>query len=34
VPIASARTVAQVEEIMQIIELTPEEVAALSAISD
>jgi aryl-alcohol dehydrogenase-like predicted oxidoreductase len=33
VPIASARTVAHVEEVMQVIELTPDEVATLSAIS-
>ena len=33
VPIASARTVAQVEELMQVIELTPDEVATLSAVS-
>lgn len=33
VPIASARTVAQLEEIIQIIELTPAEVTTLNAIS-
>ena len=32
-PIASARTVEQLEEIVQIIELTPDEVAALNAVS-
>jgi len=32
-PIASARTVEQLEEIVQIIELTPEEVTALNAVS-
>ena len=32
-PIASARTVTQLEEIIQVIELTPEEVSALNAIS-
>ena len=33
VPIASARTVAQLEEIIQVIELTPAEVSTLNAIS-
>ena len=33
VPIASARTVAQLEEIIQIIELTPAEVSTLNVIS-
>jgi aryl-alcohol dehydrogenase-like predicted oxidoreductase len=32
-PIASARTVAQLEEIIQVVELTPEEVLRLNAIS-
>ena len=32
-PIASARTVEQLQEIVQIIELTPDEVAALNAVS-
>jgi aryl-alcohol dehydrogenase-like predicted oxidoreductase len=32
-PIASARTVAQLEEIIQIVELTAEEVSTLSALS-
>ena len=32
-PIASARTVEQLEEIVQIIELAPDEVSALSAVS-
>jgi len=32
-PIASARTIEQLEEIVQIIELTPDEVAALNAVS-
>jgi aryl-alcohol dehydrogenase-like predicted oxidoreductase len=32
-PIASARTVAQLEEIIQIVELTTEEVEKLSALS-
>lgn len=32
-PIASARTVEQVHEIMQVVELSPEEVEALTAIS-
>jgi aryl-alcohol dehydrogenase-like predicted oxidoreductase len=33
VPIASARTVAQLEEIVQVIELTRDEVEMLSALS-
>jgi aryl-alcohol dehydrogenase-like predicted oxidoreductase len=33
VPIASARTVPQLEEIVQVIELTPEEVVRLNTIS-
>ena len=32
-PIASARTVEQLEEIVQVIDLTPDEVAALNAVS-
>jgi aryl-alcohol dehydrogenase-like predicted oxidoreductase len=32
-PIASARTVPQLEEIIQVVELTPEEVSRLNAIS-
>jgi aryl-alcohol dehydrogenase-like predicted oxidoreductase len=32
-PIASARTVTQLEEIIQVVELTPEEVSTLNAIS-
>jgi aryl-alcohol dehydrogenase-like predicted oxidoreductase len=32
-PIASARTVEQVHEIVQIVDLAPEEVAKLNAIS-
>jgi aryl-alcohol dehydrogenase-like predicted oxidoreductase len=32
-PIASARTVPQLEEIIQVVELTPEEVSTLSALS-
>ena len=33
VPIASARTVPQLEEIVQVIELTPDEVSTLNAVS-
>ena len=33
VPIASARTVPQLEEIVQVIELTPAEVEKLNAVS-
>jgi aryl-alcohol dehydrogenase-like predicted oxidoreductase len=33
VPIASARTVPQLEEIVQVVELTPVEVEKLNAIS-
>jgi aryl-alcohol dehydrogenase-like predicted oxidoreductase len=33
VPIASARTVEQVEEIVQVVELSAEEVEKLNAIS-
>jgi aryl-alcohol dehydrogenase-like predicted oxidoreductase len=33
VPIASARTVPQLEEIVQVIELAPEEVVRLNTIS-
>jgi aryl-alcohol dehydrogenase-like predicted oxidoreductase len=32
-PIASARTVEQLEEIVQVIELAPDEVASLNAVS-
>jgi aryl-alcohol dehydrogenase-like predicted oxidoreductase len=32
-PIASARTVAQLEEIIQVVELTPDEVLRLNTIS-
>jgi aryl-alcohol dehydrogenase-like predicted oxidoreductase len=32
-PIASARTVDQLEEIVQVIELTSDEVTALNAVS-
>jgi aryl-alcohol dehydrogenase-like predicted oxidoreductase len=32
-PIASARTVEQLEEIVQVIELAADEVAALNAVS-
>jgi aryl-alcohol dehydrogenase-like predicted oxidoreductase len=32
-PIASARTVPQLEEIVQVIELTPAEVEKLNAVS-
>jgi aryl-alcohol dehydrogenase-like predicted oxidoreductase len=32
-PIASARTVPQLEEIIQVVELTKEEVERLSALS-
>jgi aryl-alcohol dehydrogenase-like predicted oxidoreductase len=32
-PIASARTVPQLEEIIQVVELTPEEVSTLNALS-
>jgi aryl-alcohol dehydrogenase-like predicted oxidoreductase len=33
VPIASARTVPQLEEIVQVVELTPAEVEKLNAVS-
>jgi aryl-alcohol dehydrogenase-like predicted oxidoreductase len=33
VPIASARTVEQVEEIVQVVELSSEEVEKLNAVS-
>jgi aryl-alcohol dehydrogenase-like predicted oxidoreductase len=33
-PIASARTVEQLEEIVQIIELTADEVASLNTVSE
>jgi aryl-alcohol dehydrogenase-like predicted oxidoreductase len=32
-PIASARTVAQLEEIIQVVELTPDEVLRLNTVS-
>ena len=32
-PIASARTVGQLEEIIQVVELSPEEVHTLTSIS-
>ena len=32
-PIASARTVEQLEEIVQVIDLAPDEVSALNAVS-
>jgi aryl-alcohol dehydrogenase-like predicted oxidoreductase len=32
-PIASARTVAQLEEIIQVVELTPDEILRLNEIS-
>ena len=33
-PIASARTVPQLEEIIQVVELTPEENALLTSLSN